>query len=380
MAGAIAASLVVVLLLTLVLQINWSPQATLAGDVGNAGAQAQPAQLQIPTEPNTIADIVEATGPAVVKIETRTTVRGSATMDPFLNDPFFRQFFGGSFQSRPRVSQGLGSGFIITKDGYILTNEHVVDGADEISVTILGYDQPLPAKLIGADHDLDLAVLKVEAEKDLPFLQLGESDKTRVGEWVIAIGNPYGLDHTVTVGVISAKGRPVTVQDRQYRNLLQTDASINPGNSGGPLLNLRGEVIGINTAVNAQAQGIGFAIPTSTVQGVLKDLINNGKVAHPWLGVSLLPVTKEIARSLGLEQAVGAVVNGVVSGSPAERAGLKAGDVIQEYNGVAIKNPQDLVEQVAQTPVGSQVVVKLNRKGKTQEITVTIGEKQTKNL
>jgi S1-C subfamily serine protease len=222
----------------------------------------------------TVADIVSSAGPAVVKIDTVTT--SSVQIDPFFNDPFFRQFFGGPFNKpQPREEHGLGTGFIISSDGYILTNDHVINGADKITVTVQGYKNPLQASVIGADYDLDLAVLKVQA-KNLPSLKLGDSNKIRVGNWVIAIGNPYGLDHTVTVGVISAKGRPVTVENRNYKNLLQTDASINPGNSGGPLLNLAGEVIGINTAV-AQAQGIGFAIPSKTANDVIQQLITKGK-------------------------------------------------------------------------------------------------------
>ncbi|NLU50127.1 MAG: trypsin-like serine protease [Syntrophomonadaceae bacterium] len=220
-----------------------------------------------------IPDVVSRVSPAVVTI--RTTEQIDQKLDPFFNDPFFRQFYGRRYraQEQPRVSQGLGSGFIISKDGYILTNEHVISGADEIEVTLSGGNESYPARKVSADYDLDLAVLKIDAGQDLPTVPLGNSNSARVGDWVIAIGNPYGLDHTVTVGVISAKGRPITIEDRQYENLLQTDASINPGNSGGPLLNLKGEVVGINTAINAEAQGIGFAIPSSTVQAVIKGLV-----------------------------------------------------------------------------------------------------------
>ncbi|MGD0153069.1 MAG: trypsin-like peptidase domain-containing protein [Thermacetogeniaceae bacterium] len=222
---------------------------------------------------DTIADTVAAAGPAVVKIETQVTTQ---VENPFFNDPFFRQFFGqGNNQSETMVQKGLGSGFFISADGYLLTNEHVIDGAQQIQVTIMGKSQPVNARVVGSDQDLDLAVLKVDAGSNLPYLKLGDSDNIRVGSWAIAIGNPYGLDHTVTVGVISAKGRPITVQDRSYRNLLQTDASINPGNSGGPLLDMNGEVIGINTAVDAQAQGIGFAIPSNTAKNILATVVKN---------------------------------------------------------------------------------------------------------
>ena len=194
---------------------------------------------------------------------------------------------------------------------------------------------------------------------------------------MIAIGNPYGLDHTVTVGVISAKGRPVSVEDRNYRNLLQTDASINPGNSGGPLLNLQGQVVGVNTAINAAAQGIGFAIPSGTVQGVINQLINSGVVSHPWMGVSVGSVTSEIAQSLGISSTDGAIVREVVAGSPALRAGITAGDVILEINQNPIKTPDDVVEQIARSSVGDQVTVKLLRQGKEIEIKVTLAQKGT---
>jgi S1-C subfamily serine protease len=224
-------------------------------------------------EPNTIADTVAAVGPAVVRIDTEVTTQ---VENPFFNDPLFQQFFGQDFgQSQTEVEQGLGSGFLVSPDGYLLTNEHVIDGATSITVTIAGQSQPVSAQVINSDKDLDLAVLKVNAGTDLPYLKLGDSDNTPVGSWAIAIGNPYGLDHTVTVGVISAKGRPIAVQDRNYTNLLQTDASINPGNSGGPLLNLDGQVVGINTAVDEQAQGIGFAIPSNTALTFLDSVINN---------------------------------------------------------------------------------------------------------
>lgn len=327
-------------------------------------------------EPDAVADIVARCGPAVVKIDTLVPTGGGWAVDPFFNDPFFRDFFGRPLvPSQPRVQSGLGSGFIISKDGYILTNEHVIDKAQEIRVTVAGYKTPFKARVVGADYDLDLAVLKIDAPKDLPYLSLGDSNKTRVGEWVIAIGNPYGLDHTVTVGVVSAKGRPVQIEDRYYDNLLQTDASINPGNSGGPLLNLRGEVIGINTAVNAQAQGIGFAIPSSTVQPVLHELTTTGKVAHPWLGVRVRDVTPELAQYLGLPEVRGAQVIEVVPGSPAAAARLRPGDVLLELAGRAINQAQDVANAVRAAKVGQRVQVRVFRDGRTFTLSVTLAEK-----
>lgn len=324
--------------------------------------------------PETIADIVERVGPAVVKIDTLVVSRDNQ-WDPFFNDPFFREFFGRQFVPRERMEPGLGSGFIISEDGYILTNEHVIDQAREIKVTVKGFDQPFPARVVGADYDLDLAVLKIDAAEKLPVLTLGDSDRVRVGDWVIAIGNPYGLDHTVTVGVISATGRPVTVEGRRYKNLLQTDASINPGNSGGPLLNLQGEVVGINTAVNVRAQGIGFAIPTSTVKAVLNDLIQNGKIIRPWLGVQIGPVSEDVARHLGLPAAEGALVVGVVPGSPAQRAGIRQGDVFVELNGRSIKTPDDLVNAIRETRVGEAVTAVIYRNGQRLQVTLVVNER-----
>ncbi|KYH32708.1 S1C family serine protease [Neomoorella mulderi] len=321
--------------------------------------------------PEAIADIVDKAGPAVVRIDTVTETRVAS---PF-NDPFFRQFFGDQFNIGPQEQRGLGSGFIISPDGYILTNQHVIDGAKQVKVTVVGFDKPFNAQVVGADAPLDLAVLKINAGKPLPYLTLGDANKVRVGEWAIAIGNPDGLDHTVTVGVISAKGRPIDVQDRHYENLLQTDASINPGNSGGPLLNLKGEVIGINTAVNAGAQGIGFAIPSSTVQPVLNDLMNKGKIARPWLGVALASVTPEAADMLGLQSPEGALVGQVVAGSPAARAGIQKYDVILQLDGQKIKDANDLVNKVQALKIGQQVQLQVFRRGQLLDISVVLGEK-----
>ncbi|HBC93439.1 MAG TPA: peptidase S1 [Pelotomaculum sp.] len=342
--------------------------AKQGGDGGGALATAE----QLPgVGPDAIADVVSQTSPAVVKISTRINTGGSG--NPFADDPFFRQFFG--LPQRQREQEGLGSGFIISADGYVLTNEHVVDGADEITVTVNGFDQDLPARVVGADYDLDLALLKLDAGKDLPFLPMGNSDQIRVGNWVIAIGNPYGLDHTVTTGVISAKGRPIAVNDRQYENLLQTDASINPGNSGGPLLNLRGEVVGINTAINAEAQGIGFAIPTSTVARVLEDLKNNVITVRPWIGVQVRSVDEDAVRSLGLDKAEGALVVGVISGSPADKAGFRQGDVIMEFNANKIGNADDLVAAIKACQVSASVNALVVRNKQLRGVTITVVEK-----
>jgi serine protease Do len=340
--------------------------------------QAEQTNLAMPVvRPNTIAEMVKQAGPAVIKINTYGKNKGGDPLNSFMDDPFFRQHFGDRLPAPggSEQSQGLGTGFIISKDGYVITNQHVIQGAELIEVSVEGYEKPLEAKLIGEDFELDLAVLKVEASKDLPTLKMGDSSSVLVGDWVVAIGNPYGYDHTVTVGVVSAKGRPVGVQDRQYKNLLQTDASINPGNSGGPLLNLKGEVVGINTAINAQAQGIGFAIPTSTVESVLKQLIEDGKVIRPWLGVSIQTVNQEIADYFKLDKAEGAIVAQVVPNSPAEKAGLQRGDVILEVNGAKIPSAEQLIEKVKSLQVGDKVMLLIERQGDQQFVTLHMDER-----
>lgn len=341
-----------------------------AGGCGNKEQNFSGGAVQL-TDADTVADVVDAVGPAVVMIS--TTADAGGTGNPLFNDPLFRYFFDVPYSERQM--EGIGSGFIISKDGYVLTNEHVIDNANEIAVTVTGFEQPLTAKVVGADYYLDLALLKIDVSGELPFLNLGDSDQVDVGSWVIAIGNPYGLDHTVTTGVVSAKGRPATVDGRQYENLLQTDASINPGNSGGPLLNLRGEVIGINTAINEEAQGIGFAIPTGTVQSVLEDLKNGENTVVPWAGVQVRTVDQDAADYLGLEQAEGALVVGVLADSPAQEAGLRQWDVIVEFNGQEISNADELVAVIKAVQVGRQVRVLLVREQQLHAVEITIAER-----
>jgi Do/DeqQ family serine protease len=330
--------------------------------------------------PTDIPEIVEKVGDAVVYIE--TVSESSSSSDPFFNDPFFRYFFGDSFGFRttPRVNRGIGTGFIINPKGYIITNEHVINNATEVTVTVIGFDEPFKATVVGKDFNLDLAVLKIDSSKKLPYIELGNSDEMRVGDWVIAIGNPYRLDHTVTVGVISAKGRPVTIPDqstgkqRVYKDLIQTDAAINPGNSGGPLISLDGKVIGINTAVNAQAQGIGFAIPINTAKEVLDELITTGSVTRPFIGVLLQDVTKDLADYFGLEKPKGSIIADVVSNSPAEKAGLQRGDVILKINDTDIKNSNDVSNVVSKSKINDKLVMLILRNGQTQYVTVVVGK------
>lgn len=347
--------------------------------IGDGGAYVEAAQnLEVASPnvflgPDTIQSIVKQTGPAVVKIETETQIQNQD--DPFLNNPFFRDFFGEQYKKQPGQAKTLGSGFIISKDGYIVTNNHVVAGAAKIYAYLTNRKEPYPAKLIGSDEQLDLAILKLDAGDDLPSLEFGDSNRLEVGSWVIAIGNPYGLDHTVTVGVISAKGRPLNINGNQFTDLLQTDASINPGNSGGPLINLQGKVIGINTAINAQAQGIGFAIPSSTVTQVVDQLINQGKVIRPWLGIYMQPITKELANYFGLQEPKGVLINAVAENSPAQKAGLKRGDIVLEYNKKKISDPDMLKKEVSNSNIGEDVVVLIYRDGKTVFVPMKIEER-----
>jgi serine protease Do len=268
----------------------------------------------------------------------------------------------------------LGSGVIFSADGYIITNNHVVEDADEINVTLHNFEE-YAATIVGRDPKSDLALIKIEPKTDLPFVTFGDSDKLRVGEWVLAIGNPFGLQQTVTSGIVSAKGRAINTES--YGNFIQTDASINPGNSGGPLFNLRGEMVGVNTAIFSRTGGnigIGFAIPVNMAKNVLPQLKEHGKVTRGWLGVMIQQVTPDLAENFGLERPIGALVGQVMPDSPAEKAGLKAGDVIIEYNGKEVSQMSMLPAMVASTTVGEKATLVLIRDGKKQNLTVDIGK------
>lgn len=292
--------------------------------------------------------------------------------DPF-ND-FWRRFFGGPAPRGPQRQRSLGSGFIIDSDGSILTNNHVVENATKIVVK-LSDDEEYEAKVIGRDQKTDIAVIKINAKANLPAAGLGDSDKLEVGEWVVAIGNPFGLDSTVTSGIVSAKGRHIG--QGPYDNFIQTDASINPGNSGGPLINLRGEVIGINTAIFSRTGGnigIGFAIPINLVKEVLPQLRGKGKVTRGYLGVLIQKVTPEIAESLGMERGYGALVANVSKDGPADKAGVKVGDVIVEFDGKEVKDSGDLPIIVARTSVDKKVRMKVLRDKRELSLSVAVGE------
>jgi len=325
----------------------------------------------------TLAPMIKRVSPAVVNIATRGTIRERGPQNPLLDDPFFRRFFDVPPDSgaRERPFQSAGSGVIFdAKNGYIVTNAHVVENANEITVTLQD-GRDLKAEVIGSDAPSDVAVLKVKPE-GLSQIPLGDSSKAEVGDFVVAIGNPFGLQHTVTSGIISGLSRSGINPDG-YEDFIQTDASINPGNSGGALVNLRGELIGINTAILSRSGGnigIGFAIPVNMAHSVMDQLIRFGSVKRGQLGVSMYTVTADIAHSLGLPNAVGALVSQVVEGSPAEKAGIRTGDVITAVNGQPVKSNSELRNTIGLLRVGDRVDIGLVRDGKPLKVTAVIAD------
>ena len=325
-------------------------------------------------------DVAQQVRPAVVHLGTiqRAKSRRGPNVPPGNDDPFFRDFFNQFFGSEGPDSRsefrrpGLGSGVIIDKRGLVLTNFHVVKGADEILIR-LSDKREYRGQILGTDPKTDLAVVKFQPDHEITVASLGDSDALRVGEWAIAIGNPFGLDQTVTVGVISATGRS-DVGIATYENFIQTDASINPGNSGGPLVNLKGQVIGVNTAIVAAGQGIGFAIPINMVKRVVDQLVDKGKVVRGWLGVALQPLSPDLAQSLGLAGTNGAVVGSTITGSPAAQAGLQQGDVIVAYDNTPVDDYRHVQRLVAETRVGKSVTLQVVRKKQKMDVAVTIAE------
>jgi len=348
-------------------------------------ANAQEGRNPLQTLQDAFVQVAQSVRPAVVNIATtqRPKVqegRRTPQVPPqfrgpfrdFFGDEFFERFFGEPAQ---RERRSLGSGVIVDKRGHILTNNHVIEQADQIEVR-LSDKRKFTAKVVGKDPKSDLAVIKIDTPDDLPVATLGDSSRIRIGEWAIAIGNPFGLNQTVTVGVISAVGRS-DVGITMYEDFIQTDASINPGNSGGPLLNLNGEVIGINTAIVAAGQGIGFAIPINMAREIKDRLIAQGRVVRGWLGVGIQELSEELAAQFGVKPEEGVLVGNVMKGSPAERGGVKPGDIIQEFNSVRITNVHQLQREVAQSSVGSQVGLKVLREKQVLALTIVLGEQPT---
>lgn len=344
-------------------------------------------QLQARSLPE-FADLVEENGAAVVNISTRQKITSAHPWSKLKNElggelqipegtPFgelFKHFLGeggGAMPHQPQEATSLGSGFIISENGYIITNHHVVEGADEVLVR-LNDKRELLAKIIGSDEFSDIALLKVEAS-DLPVVNIGNSENLRVGEWVLAIGSPFGFDHSATAGIVSAKGR--SLPRANYVSFIQTDVAINPGNSGGPLFNLDGEVVGINSQIYSRTggfMGLSFAIPVEVAMDVVQQLKQNGSVSRGWLGVYIQEITHEIAQSFNLNRPVGALVSQVISGSPAEKAGFKAGDVILSFNKKPILDSSDLPPLVGRVPVGTKARVNILRNGSKRVLVVTI--------
>lgn len=342
----------------------WLPSMATAVDIK---ADMEPGFKLLEQFQNSFINIAEQVKPTVVNISPSTGTPHASRPDmPQRDNPRERE--------RPEAPPGSGSGVIIDKKGFIVTNNHVVGDAEVVEVR-LSDKTKFQGKVIGKDPDTDLALVKIDAPRDLPFVTLGDSTKTKVGQWVIAVGNPFGLDRTVTVGVVSALGRE-NVNLSRYEDFIQTDASINPGNSGGPLFNIRGEVIGINTAIINFAQGIGFAIPSNMVQAVTTQLISKGKVTRGWLGVGIQPLTPELAGKFGVKENEGVLVNEVFEGDPAHKAGIQPGDIILNVDGQSVDTPNTLARVIAGFIPGKKAGVEVMRDGKKKMLTIELVERK----
>ncbi len=337
---------------------------------------------------NIFADIAAQVDAGVVLVTAEVEVQGQSGQKTPFNDPFFEFFFGEQFQipdqQQPRTQEGFGSGFIVSSDGYVVTNEHVVHNANKIEVTLTNSEDSLPAEIVWSDFDTDLAVLKISTDQEFHPIKMGDSDSIRPGDWSIAIGNPFGFEHTVTTGVISALGRPINIptQDsrpRSYSNLIQTDAAINPGNSGGPLLNINGEVIGINTAVSMQGQGIGFAIPINEVKHIVKDLQENGEIVQPWLGIYYGEMDKKLKEQYkeyyDLKELNGVMVGKVLEDSPASEAGLMTNDIITKIDDLEITKLEDVKNTINEKEIGDTIKIEVIRDGYTKLLFTEIGKR-----
>jgi len=349
-------------------------------------AATPPKQGGVFLTPASFSELAEMVSPAVVNIRTVKTVKGGGRVfrhfmpgpfekeDPFHD--FFNKFFGEE-QQRDYKQRSLGSGFIIDKEGFIVTNNHVVENADKIMVKLKSGDE-FDAEIVGRDANTDIALIKIKAKNSLPELKIGDSDAIKVGQWVVAIGSPFGFEQTVTAGIVSAKGR--VIGSGPYDDFIQTDASINPGNSGGPLINMAGEVIGINTAIIASGQGIGFAIPVNMARGIIEQLKTSGEVTRGWLGVAIQPISKELADYYGIKNGRGVLVTEVFSGDPADKAGIKAKDIILEVNNKKVEESRDLTRMIANTVVGETVNIKILRDGQEMIFRVEIAKREEAKL
>ncbi len=372
------ASLIIAVLAVAALGIGYGMSAAMKSSQQPVAAVSTISET--PMVPANFSDLAEKVRPGVVNIH---VVKKAKNMDfefrNFRGNPFGDESpFGRFFEDNPSGDQkqeGVGSGFIVSQDGYIITNNHVVEDADQIKVK-LANGKEYDAKVVGRDAKTDLAVVKINGAQDLHPLSLGNSENLKVGSWVVAIGSPFGLEQTVTQGIVSGKGR--VIGSGPYDDFIQTDASINPGNSGGPLVNMKGEVIGINTAMNPSGQGIGFAIPIDMAKAVIPQLEQKGSVTRGWLGIGIQEITPALEKSFGLKEKEGVLVADVFKGSPAEKAGIERGDVILRFDGKEIAESKDLPRIVAATPVGETVNVKLLRDGKAVECAVKVGQMEGK--
>jgi serine protease DegQ len=362
-----------VLFVVSTLKPEWLPLRGEAQPVKAIVAVQPDAGAQGPRAESTLHEAVRRATPSVVNIFTSKEVR--AQRSPLLNDPLFRRFFGDQYSDDPQRATNLGSGVIVSSSGYILTNHHMVEAADEIEVG-LPDGRKLLAKVVGIDPETDLAVLRVNAD-GLPAITLGQSEQLRVGDVVLAIGNPFNVGQTVTSGIVSALGRS-GLHINTFENFIQTDAAINPGNSGGALVDVRGNLVGINTAIYSRtggSMGIGFAIPVSTAKMVMEQIIRNGAVTRGWIGVEVQEMTPALAESFKLPDARGAIIAGVLRGGPADKAGVKLGDVLTAINGAPVLDPPSMLNLVAALQPGSGATIKLRRQAQTLEVSVTVGRR-----
>jgi serine protease Do len=352
------------------------PVLSPAASLPKLNVQTAPVNAAL-RERTSFAPMLQRVSPSVVNIYTTKTIKQTPMVSPLFDDPFFRQFFGAPYENIPRErrEQALGSGVIVSEDGYLLTNNHVVENADEIKVALADDKTVYDAKVIGTDPQTDIAVIKIDGKK-LPAIAIADSDTLEVGDTVLAIGNPFGVGQTVTMGIVSAKGRAgMGIVD--YEDFIQTDAPINPGNSGGALVDVEGRLVGINTAIFSRSggnNGIGFAVPVNLARFVMERLITDGKVTRGYLGVMIQPVTQDLAKAFDLKDASGALVGQVTEGSPAEKGGLKEGDVVTEFNGKKVTDSRQFRLMVAQTPPNTEVKLEVIRDGKTRNVTVKLGE------